>query len=271
MRSSRIFSFKAAASAAVIAGSLLLFTGTASATIPVHDQQTAAQVTEVAQNTQTQIEYLRQIQVINRQILEAVGGQGASGLGSTFGEQAWSGFAGGGNFLGNIASQLMPIAGQLIGSLGGGGGPGGGAGAPAGTSSSNNSGTAVPAECQNVSWSDIQSSSECIGAALYTESGATERDRIVVQENRSNLIRESATRALAVAMASRDYTASMAERSSALEQMVGGANTLREDIKAGNGVLLALHQEIGSMQALLAAYVEMNAAAVLGSDSRITR
>ena len=316
MSQSKFMHLKSTAAAAIIVSALSVTTIPAIAQqVPVTDQQVAQEVTKVAQNTQTQIEYLREIRDLTRQILEAVGGEGASSMAETFGGGGgpgggmpgggggmpgmpggagggmpgmpgmpggagggpWDMFAGGGGFLQQL-SQVMPMAEQLMGMFGGMGGVGGdaggggfGGGAEGLPTGSGSSASTVGSRCSNVNFSNIEQVRDCLDSAFYVEGAATEADRIAVRGNRNESLRNTATSTMSIALATRNNAAQAAERSQALEGMVSSASTLREDLKAGNAVLLAVHQELGSLQALYAAYTELYAASIIASDGSIER
>ena len=73
------------------------------------------------------------------------------------------------------------------------------------------------------------------------------------RQARRKIAGEAAADGYALALTARQQIAAMASRAQSLAGQVGSANSLRDDIAANTAVMLAIHDELAEIQALLAA------------------
>jgi hypothetical protein len=80
---------------------------------------------------------------------------------------------------------------------------------------------------------------------------------------RSMLSGEAAANAYAIALTSRSQISGLADRAQKLAQQASSSNDLRGDMAANTAVMLAMHDEMAQVQALLAAILEVQSSARL--------
>jgi len=85
----------------------------------------------------------------------------------------------------------------------------------------------------------------------------------LTRKARAMLAGEAAANAYAIALNTRSQVATMAERAQKLAQQASSANDLRGDMAANTAVMLAMHDEMAQVQALLAAVLEVQSSARL--------
>lgn len=85
----------------------------------------------------------------------------------------------------------------------------------------------------------------------------------LTRKARSMLAGEAAANAYAIALNTRQQVATMADRAQKLAQQASSANDLRGDMAANTAVMLAMHDEMAQVQALLAAVLEVQSSARL--------
>jgi hypothetical protein len=85
----------------------------------------------------------------------------------------------------------------------------------------------------------------------------------LTRKARSMLAGEAAANAYAIALNTRSQIAAMADRAEKLAQQANSANDLRGDMAANTAVMLAMHDEMAQVQALLAAVLEVQSSARL--------
>lgn len=85
----------------------------------------------------------------------------------------------------------------------------------------------------------------------------------LVRKARAMLAGEAAANAYAIALNTRQQVASMADRAQKLAQQAGVATDLRGDMAANTAVMLAMHDEMAQVQALLAAILEVQSSSRL--------
>ncbi len=85
----------------------------------------------------------------------------------------------------------------------------------------------------------------------------------LTRKARSMLAGEAAANAYAIALTTRSQVAAMADRAQKLAQQANSANDLRGDMAANTAVMLAMHDEMAQVQALLAAVLEVQSSARL--------
>jgi type IV secretion system protein VirB5 len=77
--------------------------------------------------------------------------------------------------------------------------------------------------------------------------------RLAVRQARGRISGEIAADGYALALTARQQAADMASRAQSLADQVGAASNLREDVAANSAIMLAIHEEMSEIQALLAA------------------
>lgn len=85
----------------------------------------------------------------------------------------------------------------------------------------------------------------------------------LTRKARGMLAGEAAANAYAIALNTRSQIAAMADRAQKLAQQANSANDLRGDMAANTAVMLAMHDEMAQVQALLAAVLEVQSSARL--------
>jgi hypothetical protein len=73
------------------------------------------------------------------------------------------------------------------------------------------------------------------------------------RQARAKMAAEAAADGYALALAARQQVAAMAGRAQALAAQVGSAGSLRDDVAANTAIMLAMHDEMAEIEALLAA------------------
>jgi len=82
----------------------------------------------------------------------------------------------------------------------------------------------------------------------------------LTRKARSMLAGEAAADGYAMALAARHQMESTGDRARMLADQVGGAKDMRSDLQANTAVMLAMHDELSQVQALLAAVLEVESA-----------
>jgi hypothetical protein len=85
----------------------------------------------------------------------------------------------------------------------------------------------------------------------------------LTRKARGMLAGEAAANAYAIALNTRSQVTEMAARAQALAQQASSANDLRGDMAANTAVMLAMHDEMAEVQALMAAVLEVQSSAHL--------
>lgn len=85
----------------------------------------------------------------------------------------------------------------------------------------------------------------------------------LTRKARTMLAGEAAANAYAMALNARNQIATMADRAQKLAQQASGANDLRGDLAANTAVMLAMHDEMAQVQALMAGLLEVESASRL--------
>lgn len=85
----------------------------------------------------------------------------------------------------------------------------------------------------------------------------------LVRKARGMLAGEAAANAYAIALNTRQQVAAMTDRAQKLSQQAGAATDLRGDMAANTAVMLAMHDEMAQIQALLASILEVQSASRL--------
>jgi hypothetical protein len=82
----------------------------------------------------------------------------------------------------------------------------------------------------------------------------------LTRKARSMLAGEAAADGYAMALAARQQMGTTGDRARTLADQVGGARDMRSDLQANTAVMLAMHDELSQVQALLAAVLEVESA-----------
>jgi hypothetical protein len=205
--------------------------------VPVIDASAIATAKQSLTALQQQLQQLQALVQTAQSLTQAVGSAGpssvllhsslpASGIGA-FSSAVATTLGGGGS------STLSPVLAQL-GRLAG--------------------GTLPPAD-----FSSFAAAQRWVGAALTTAPGASASAKTLGRQARETVAGEAAADGLALALTARQQIAGMAGRAQGLSTQIAQATTLRQDMEANTAVMLALHDELAQIQALMAALLAIQA------------
>ena len=126
-----------------------------------------------------------------------------------------------------------------------------------------NGSASVPADFTN-----FTSAQQWVGASLTTSPTDSATAKSLGRQARAMVAGESAADGYAMALTARQQISAMASRAQVLANQVTSATTLREDIASNTAVMLALHDEMAEIQALLASLLAIQASdqLVVGDD-----
>lgn len=114
-------------------------------------------------------------------------------------------------------------------------------------------------------FSSFRSAQNWVNSELTVASGANATAVSLTRKARGMLAGEAAANAYAMALSARQQIASVAARAQQLAQQAGAASNLRGDMAANTAVMLAMHDEMAQVQALLAAVLEVESSARLAA------
>jgi hypothetical protein len=109
-------------------------------------------------------------------------------------------------------------------------------------------------------FSNFSTASNWVRSELTTARDANLTTVNLTRKARGMLAGEAAANAYAMALNARSQLPAAADRAQQLAQRAGSANDLRGDMAANTAVLLAMHDEIAQLQALMAAVLEVQSA-----------
>ena len=112
-------------------------------------------------------------------------------------------------------------------------------------------------------FSNFPSALNWVNSELTVSAGASVTATDLARQARSALAGESAANGYALALAARTAVADAAGRVQALAKQATDSTNLRDDMAANTAVMLALHDELTQVQALMAAVLEVQASARL--------
>lgn len=109
-----------------------------------------------------------------------------------------------------------------------------------------------------------------VSQTFFSSGGVSTRERNDYAELRLRALRDAVFNGYALALVTRQQLSKSADRATALQDMVSGATDLRGDLQANSAILLAQHQQMSQMVALLAATLELEATQAIGADGTIS-
>ncbi len=114
-------------------------------------------------------------------------------------------------------------------------------------------------------FSSFNSAQNWVKSELTVASDSNATAISLTRKARSMLAGEAAANAYAMALNARQQVSTMAARAQQLAQQASSANNLRGDMAANTAVMLAMHDEMAQVQALLAAVLEVQSSARLAA------
>jgi hypothetical protein len=112
-------------------------------------------------------------------------------------------------------------------------------------------------------FSSFTSAQKWVKQELTVAANANATSIALTRKARSLLAGEAAANAYALALSARQQLSTMSARSRQLAGQASGATDLRGDMEANTAVMLAMHDEMAQIQALMAAVLEVQSAAHL--------
>lgn len=217
---------------------LLGFAGAATSGVPVTDSAVIAAANRTAHQTAEQLKRLNDIKATTEDVLASIGSAG-EGLYDLNRMPDWASFASGGDYLKGLAS-LAPDACMFDGCADGGNG--------------------------TADFSTLEGARTFVAGNLYMNALPSTDQARDLKEARVKALREANLTAYSLALMGRSHLAQSAARASALDSIVNSASDLRGDVRANSGVVLAVHQDVIGLQAVLTALLESEAAASIAGD-----
>jgi hypothetical protein len=105
---------------------------------------------------------------------------------------------------------------------------------------------------QTADFSSFSSAQQWVNTNLATAPGATATAQGLGRQARSMVAGETAADGYALALTARQQVSTMSAQTQTLANQVATAQTLRDDVAANTAVMLAVHDEMAEIQALLA-------------------
>jgi hypothetical protein len=102
-----------------------------------------------------------------------------------------------------------------------------------------------------------------VGTSLTNSPGDAATAKSLGRQARSLVAGETAADGYALALTARQQIATRAGQAQSLAAQIGASTTLRDDIAANSAVMLAIHDEMAEIQALLAASLALQSSAQL--------
>lgn len=102
-------------------------------------------------------------------------------------------------------------------------------------------------------FSSFSSAQQWVNTTLTTSATATATAQGLGRQARSMVAGEAAAGGYALALTARQQVSTMSTQTQTLASQVASAQTLRDDVAANTAVMLAVHDEMAEIQALLAA------------------
>jgi ATP-dependent helicase/DNAse subunit B len=115
-------------------------------------------------------------------------------------------------------------------------------------------------------FTSFSSAQNWVNTQLTVPANSNASSLTLARQARSLLASESATNAYAMALTARQQVSSMATTSQTLADNAKNSQDLRGDIAANTAVMLAMHDELAQVQALLAAILEVQSTAHLADS-----
>lgn len=111
----------------------------------------------------------------------------------------------------------------------------------------------VATNSQSPDLSSFSSARQWVDTNLTTTQTATSTAQGLGRQARSIVAAEAAAGGYALALTARQQVSTMSQQTQTLANQVASAQTLRDDVAANTAVMLAIHDEMAEVQALLAA------------------
>jgi len=105
---------------------------------------------------------------------------------------------------------------------------------------------------QTPDFSSFSSAQQWVGNSLTTSSTATLTAQGLGRQARTMVAGQAAADGYALSLAARQQVSAMSAQTQSLANQVAAAQTLRDDVAANTAVMLAVHDEMAEVQALLA-------------------
>jgi len=120
-------------------------------------------------------------------------------------------------------------------------------------------------------FSSFSSTQQWVNASLTTSPTATATAQGLGRQARSMVAGEAAAGGYALALTARQQVSTMSSQTQTLANQVASAQTLRDDVAANTAVMLAVHDEMAEIQALLAALLAVQSSGQMAdSDMQAT-
>jgi hypothetical protein len=124
---------------------------------------------------------------------------------------------------------------------------------------------------QIADFSSFSSAQQWVNATLTTSPGATATAQGLGRQARSLVAGETAADGYALALTARQQASTISTQTQSLANQVAAAQTLREDVAANTAVMLAVHDEMAEIQALLASLLAVQSSGQMAdSDMQTT-
>lgn len=119
---------------------------------------------------------------------------------------------------------------------------------------------------QTPDFSSFSSAQQWVNTALTTSSTATTTAQGLGRQARSMVAGEAAAGGYALALTARQQVSTMSAQTQTLANQVASAQTLRDDVAANTAVMLAVHDEMAEIQALLAALLAVQSSSQMADS-----
>jgi hypothetical protein len=129
----------------------------------------------------------------------------------------------------------------------------------------------LAASSQTPDFSSFSSAQQWVNTTLTTSPTATVTAQGLGRQARSMVAGEAAADGYALALTARQQVGSMSTQTQTLANQVASAQTLRDDVAANTAVMLAVHDSMAEIQALLAALLAVQSSSQMAdSDMQAT-
>lgn len=122
------------------------------------------------------------------------------------------------------------------------------------------------AAAQTPDFSSFSSAQQWVNTNLTTSPGATATAQGLGRQARSMVAGETAAGGYALALTARQQVSTMSTQTQTLANQVAAAQTLRDDVAANTAVMLAVHDEMAEIQALLASLLAVQSSSQMADS-----
>jgi hypothetical protein len=119
---------------------------------------------------------------------------------------------------------------------------------------------------QTPDFSSFSSAQQWVNTTLTTSPTATATAQGLGRRARSMVAGEAAAAGYALALTARQQVSTMSSQTQTLANQVSSAQTLRDDVAANTAVMLAVHDEMAEIQALLAALLAVQSSSQMADS-----